>query len=88
MDQAQFIGYMILAGITIFSFYKGLAAFTKPINELKIVIQKLNDCIEHLMKDNENQNKRIEKHGQEIDDLKDRVGKVETKINIYHKGEH
>lgn len=85
MEETQMIGYAVVVVITLGSFIAVIQKFTQPINELKVVIQKLNDCIESLRNDNEVQNKRLEKHGIEIDDLKDRVGKVETKINLYHK---
>ncbi len=82
MNEAQFVGNVILALITLGSFVAIINKFTQPINELKIVIEKLNSCIEHIKKDEAVQNKRLEKHGIEIDDLKSRVGKVETKLEI------
>lgn len=85
MDEAQWIGNVVLVIITLGSFIAVISKFTQPINDLKLVIQKLNDCIENLKKDNEVQNKRIEKHGIEIDELKGKVSKIETKIDMYHK---
>lgn len=87
MEKAELIGYAVMIIITLGSFVAVISKFTQPINDLKIVIQKLNDCIENIKKDNEIQNKRIEKHGLEIDNLKDRVSKVETKVNLYHDNE-
>jgi prefoldin subunit 5 len=49
------------------------------------VIQKLNDNIESLWDDHDTLDKRIDKHGQQIDGLDNRVGKLETKMDIYHK---
>lgn len=85
MGEAQWIGNVVLVIITLGSFIAVISKFTQPINDLKLVIQKLNDCIENLRKDNEIQNKRIEKHGIEIDELKGKVSKIETKIDMYHK---
>lgn len=82
MNEAQFIGNAILALITLGSFVAIINKFTQPINELKIVIEKLNSCIEHIKEDEAVQNKRLEKHGFEIDDLKTRIGKVETKLEV------
>lgn len=82
MNEAQFVGNVIIALITLGSFVAIINKFTQPINELKIVIEKLNSCIEHIKEDEATQNKRLEKHGIEIDDLKSRVGKVETKLEI------
>lgn len=82
MNEAQFVGNVVLTLITLGSFVAIINKFTQPINELKIVIEKLNNCIEHIKEDEAVQNKRLEKHGIEIDDLKSRVGKVETKLEI------
>lgn len=87
MEEAQLLGYGVLVVITLGSFVAVISKFTQPINDLKVVIQKLNDCIENIKKDNEVQNKRIEKHGLEIDELKGRMNKVETKVNLYHQKE-
>ena len=86
-EEALIIGYAVLALITLGSFITLVLKFTQPINELRVVIQKLNDNIDSLKSDNENHDKRIEKHGQEIDKLDHRVGKLETKMDMYHKGQ-
>ena len=85
MEQAQFIGYLVLAAITLGSFIGVAQKFTQPINELKVVIQELKDCIVQIRADNEMQNQRITQHGQEIDELKGRVGVMETKMDLLHK---
>lgn len=87
MEETQFLGYLIMAIITLGGFLTVIQKFTQPINDLKVVIQELRDCINSLKTDNVAQNKRIEEHGKEIDSLKDRVSKAETKIDLYH-GNH
>lgn len=87
MEDATIIGYVVVAVITLGSFIKVVSNLTQPINELKIVIQELRDTIGTLRNDNLAQNKRLDKHGDEIDALKGRVSKVETKMEMYHKGE-
>lgn len=82
MDNIQFIGTLISAVITLGAFVAVIMKFIQPINDLRIVIQKLNDTIDSLKKDNDTQNRRIEKHGEQIDKLDKRVGKIETKIKI------
>lgn len=82
MNEAQFVGNVVLTVITLGSFVAIINKFTQPINELKIVIEKLNSCIEHIKEDEAIQNKRLEKHGIEIDDLKTRIGKVEIKLEV------
>lgn len=85
MEQAQLVGYAVIIIITLGSFIAVIQKFTQPINELKIVIQKLNDNIDTLKKDNDAQNKRLDRHRQEIEDLQVRVNKVETKMEMYHR---
>lgn len=87
MNEAQIIGYVVLAVITLGSFIAVVLKFTQPINELRVVIQKLNDIIDNLKSDNAVQTKRIDKHGEEIEQLDKRVGKIETRMDIYHGGQ-
>lgn len=94
MDEMQMIGYAVTIVITLGAFVAVISKFTQPINELKIVIQKLNDNIDALKADNASQTRRIDKHsaeietqGKQIGDLDKRVGKIETKMDFYHKGQ-
>lgn len=87
MDQAQLIGYAVTIVITLGSFIAVIQKFTQPINELKIVIQKLNDNIDSLKIDNDTQNKRLDRHRDEIEDLQMRVNNLELKMKVYHKNE-
>ena len=84
MEETQFLGYLVTAIVTLGSFVAVIQKLTQPINDLKVVIQELRDCISSLKNDNATQNRRIDEHGKEIDLLKDRVTKAETKINLYH----
>lgn len=85
MNEAQFLGYLIPAIVTLGGFIAVIMKFTQPINDLRIVIQKLNDTIDTLKKDNDLHNKRIEKHSEEIDELKHDVNKLKTKMDMYHR---
>lgn len=85
MNEVEFLGYLVSALITLGGFVAVIMKFIQPINELRVVIQKLNDTIDALKDDTDILNKRIEKHGEQIDDLDHRVGKIETKIEMYHK---
>lgn len=87
MDETQFLGYLISAIITLGAFVAVIMKFTQPINDLRIVIQKLNDAIDSMKLDNDVQNRRIEKHGEQIDKLDRRVGKIETKIEMHRNDE-
>lgn len=83
-EEAQLIGYAILAAITLGSFVAVIQKFTQPINDLKLVIQELKTCVASLKEHNDVVNKRLEKHGDEIDRLDKRVGKLETRMDMYH----
>ena len=85
MDEIQFLGYLIMAVITLGSFIAVIMKFVQPINELRVVIQKLNDNIDSLKNDNAVQNKRIDRHGERIDQLDNRGGKIEMKIEMIDK---
>lgn len=85
MNETQFLGYLISAIITLGGFVAVIMKFVQPINDLRVVIQKLNDTIDTLKNDNANQNKQLEKHGDQIDKLDHRVGKLETKVSMYHR---
>lgn len=87
MDEAQFLGYLLTAIITLGGFVAVIMKFIQPINDLRVVIQKLNDIIDTLKNDNTEQNKKIEEHTKDIGDLKGRVNKVEIKMDMYHKNE-
>lgn len=87
MDEMQFLGYAVTAIITLGGFIAIIQKFTQPINELRVVMQKLNDNIDALKNDNETQTKRLDKHGEKIEDLDHRVGTIETKMDMYHKGQ-
>ena len=84
MDNIQFIGYLVSAVITLGGFVAIIMKFIQPINELRVTIQKLNDTIDSIQRDNDTQNERLNKHGQQIDNLNDRVGKIEVKIDNRH----
>ena len=84
-NEAQIIGLIVMAIVTLGGFITIILKMTQPINDLRVVIQELRDCINSLKNDNSTQNKRLDKHGEEIDKLNNRVGKIETKISMYHK---
>lgn len=84
MDELQFLGYLITGVITLGGFIAIIMKFVQPINELRIAIQKLIDRMDASKADDDKRDKRLNAHSQEIDKLKGRVNKVETKIDMYH----
>ena len=85
MDEAQIVGYAVSIVITLGAFIAVIMKFVQPINDLRVVIQKLNDNIDVLKKDNESQHRKLDKHSDEIEALDKRVGTIETKMDMYHK---
>jgi peptidoglycan hydrolase CwlO-like protein len=85
MEEMQVLGIAVSVVITLGSFVAVIMKFTQPINDLRVVIQKLNDNIDALKNDNTQQSKRIDKHGEQIDKLEHKVDKLETKVELYHK---
>ena len=85
LNEAQIIGYIVMAVVTLGGFITVILKMTQPINDLRIVIQELKDCIKSIKEDNLSQNKRLDKHGEKIDKLNNRVEKIETQIKIYHE---
>ena len=88
MDEMQFIGYAISAVITIGAFLAVVMKFVKPINELRIVIQKLIDNIDNIQNGYASQENKLNKHDAQIDDLGTRVCTLETKMDLYHNSDH
>lgn len=84
MDTNTFLGYAISAVVTLGAFIAVIMKFVQPINDLRIVIQKLNDNIDVVKRDNEDQSKRIDDHDKTLTDHDRRIGKIETKMDMYH----
>lgn len=85
MDEMQFVGYLVSAVITLGGFVAVIMKITQPINDLRVVVQELKDCITTLKNDNSTQNRRLDEHGRDIDDLKIQVGNLKTKVEMYHR---
>lgn len=84
MDEMTVLGMIVSAIITLGGFVAVIMKFIQPINDLRVVIQKLNDSIDDMKKDSEYLTKSVTKHGEEIGKLDNRVGKLETKMDMYH----
>ena len=85
MEEAQFLGYLVMAIITLGGFVAVIQKINQPINDLRLVVQELKDCIISLRNDNETQNKRLDMHGKEIDELKVNIERLNTKVSMYHE---
>ena len=87
MDEMQIIGYAVTVIITLGAFIAVIQKFTQPINELRIAIQKLIDNIEAMKSNDQDRDKRLDKHDEQIGELDHKVGTLETKMEMYHKGQ-
>ncbi len=85
MDDVVLIGYAVTAVVILGSFIGIIMKFTQPINDLRVVIQKLNDKIDSMIDDENELKVRVGKHGEEINELKTSVVKLETKVGMHDK---
>jgi hypothetical protein len=85
MEEITILGYVLIALITIVGFIISIIKLTKPINDLRITVQELKGLIESLRETETTQNARLEAHGNEIDELKVKVGQLETRVKMYHQ---
>lgn len=83
MEETQFLGYLVVAIITLGAFISVISKFTQPINDLRIVIQKLNDSIDALRATDKRHDKKIEEHDKHIDKLDYRVNRLETRVDMH-----
>lgn len=88
MEQAQLIGYGVIALSTILGFIVTVLKFIQPINELRIVIQELKDCIKNIIKDNARHTERLDKQRDQIEQLQKDVVEIKLMMNVYHKEDH
>ena len=85
MDDVVLIGYAVTAVVVLGGFIGVIMKFTQPINDLRVVIQKLNDKIDSMIEDANELKIRVGEHGKEIDALGTRVCKIETRIDMNNK---
>ena len=85
MDDVILIGYAVTAVVVLGGFIGVIMKFTQPINDLRVVIQKLNDKIDSIIADANELKTRVGEHGKEIDALGSRVCKIETQIDLDNK---
>lgn len=85
MSEFEIIGLIVAGVITLGSFVGVVLKFTQPINELRIVIQKLLDKLDSLTKDNTEHDKHLADHDEHLNKLDGRVGNLETKMEIFHR---
>lgn len=89
MGEAQIIGYIVLAVITLGTFitmvFKAVSKITQPINDLRLVIQELKDCIKEITKENATHTALLDRHSKLIEELQMDVMELKHTIDMYHK---
>ena len=83
MGETEFLGYLVLAVITLGGFTGVINKMTQPVNDLRVVIQELKDCIKALRTENDIHTKRLDELDELTDDLAHRVARIETTISIH-----
>lgn len=85
MEYYEIVGLVLVALIAIASFLYSIKKNTKedmlPLEELNINITKLNSNFEYMLKIDEVRDKRINKHGKEIDEIVERQRDNEKKLD-------
>lgn len=87
MEELQFLGEAVKTIITLGAFIAVIVKFIQPINELRIVIQKLNDNIDSMKKDNEDHEKRINRNSDKLENHENRINTLEIKVGTYHRND-
>ena len=75
MDAYTVTGAVVVVLISLVGFYfsvkKNIASELKPMEDLNINIVKLNANFEHMLESDDVRDKRINKHGEEIDEIRE-----------------
>jgi predicted nuclease with TOPRIM domain len=85
MDEYTFLGYLIPAIITLGGFVAFVMKMVQPINELRIVVQELKDCISAMRENDHRHDEQLKKHEEKIGQLETRTERLETRVKMYHK---
>lgn len=87
MEYYAIAGMMIIFLIAIYGVYsslkKNIQTDREPFNELNVNIVKLNANFEHMLENDEIRDKRINKHGEEIDQLTEKQRHNEKILDLH-----
>lgn len=81
VQQAQIIGYSVLVIITLGSFATLIFKISAPITRLQVAVEKLTPILDNINSDLNSLANRVSIHGKEIDELRDRIIRLEEKLN-------
>ena len=92
MSQLEFNGMFLVAFTSIIGIVVSITTlsskFTTPIKNLEIAVNKLIVTLDNLEEKEKDQDNRITKHGQEIDELRGKVNDVECQLKIHTSKEN
>lgn len=84
MEYYTIVGMVLVAIIAIFSFYVTIKKSVKEelgsLDELNINVVRLNSNFEHMLERDGIRDKRIDKHGKEVDELKENMQSVDKAL--------
>lgn len=83
MGETEFLGYLVMSVVTLGGFIGVIHKMTQPVNDLKVVIQELKDCVKALRDQNATHTKQLETLEDNVHELSHRIGAIETTIEIY-----
>lgn len=89
MEYYAIVGMVIVSMVAIFGLFthisNTISKFTQPLNDLKIAIETLNTTIHSILNDMKRQDERLQKHGEALDKIVERLTELETKVKLYHE---
>lgn len=92
MEYYAVAGMVAIALIAMVGFFisikKSISDERKPMEDLNINITKLNTNFENMLEQDKVRDKRIEKHGVEIDEIKKTVNNHEVRIKVLEKAKN
>lgn len=92
MDYYAVVGMVAIALIAMVGFFisikKSISDERKPMEDLNINITKLNTNFENMLEQDKIRDKRIEKHGVEIDEIEKTVNNHEARIKVLEKAKN
>lgn len=87
MEYYATLGMLCVGFIALFGFLNQLKRQIKedrePLNDLNISITRLNANFENMLEHDQIRDRRIKKHGEQIDTIKEKQKENETKLEIH-----
>jgi len=98
MEYYAIVGMVVFALIAIIGVYYAVKTNTEksiePIHQLNVTIAKLTAAVDNMSASLERIDQRVTKHGgeieqcrRELDEVKERLSRIETMMEIYHQKE-